>query len=128
VRKDPETWLRSLQTKTMRRVERTRVWHIFGMAKGEFDTEKARQRYIQHNEEVRAYFRNRPNDFLEICWEKGDGWEKLAPFLGKPIPAEPIPHANKTRDDRAFTRNELKRKLIPRFVRKAIESFRLRRA
>jgi hypothetical protein len=122
VRKDPETWLRSLETKTMRRVERTRVWHIYGMQKGEFDVDKARQHYLRHNDEVRAYFKDRPNDFLEICWERGDGWEKLAPFLGKPVPQEPIPRANVTPDDRMFRLRELRKKLLPRFVRKAIEA------
>lgn len=124
VRKDPETWLRSLETKTMRRVERTRVWHIFGMEKGRFDADRARQHYLRHNQEVRDYFRDRPQDFIEICWERGDGWEQLAPFLGKPVPAEPIPHANKTAGDRAFARKELRIRLIPRFIRKLLESLR----
>jgi hypothetical protein len=128
VRKDPETWLRSLEKNVMRRVERTRIWHIFGMEKGKFDAEKARRRYLRHNEEVRAYFKDRPNDFLEICWENGDGWEKLAPFLGVPVPSEPIPQANKTLDDRDFARDELRRKLLPRFIRKAIKSLVPRRA
>ena len=122
VRRDVDTWLRSLQTKTMRRVERTRVWHIFGMEHGRFDADKARRMYLEHNAAVHAYFKDRPNDLLEICWECGDGWEQLAPFLGHAIPAEPIPHANKTRDERSFRLNELKRKLLPRFVRKTLES------
>jgi len=124
VRKDPDTWLRSLETKTMRRVERTRVWDIYGMEKGKFDREKARAHYLRHNEEVRAYFKDRPQDFIEICWEAGDGWEQLAPFLGRPVPAEPLPHGNPTPDDRTFRRKELRIKLVPRFVRKLIESLR----
>ena len=27
-----------------------------------------------------------------------DGWEPLCHFLGKPVPADPIPHDNKTGD------------------------------
>jgi Sulfotransferase domain len=122
VRKDPETWLRSLETKTHRRAERTRVWHIFGMKQGEFDAEKARQHYMRHNEEIRAYFKDRPNDFLELCWDKGDGWDKLATFLDKPVPQEPFPHANKTRGDREFALDELKQKLVPRVIKKMIDT------
>ncbi len=51
--------------------------------------------YQRHNDEVRAYFAGRENDFMEICWEDGEGWERLCAFLGKPVPDVPIPHANK---------------------------------
>jgi hypothetical protein len=121
VRKDVDTWLNSLETKTLRRAERTRVWSIYGMEKGQFDREKARNAYLQHNDDVRAYFKSRPSDFLEVCWENGDGWEKLAPFLGESIPNTPFPHANKVRDNRTFFWYDLKLKLVPRFVRKAFE-------
>jgi len=52
--------------------------------------------YNSHNKEVIEYFSGRSSDFLEICWEKGDGWEKLCKFLGKEVPNIPLPHANKT--------------------------------
>ena len=39
-----------------------------------------------------AYFRNRPADLLVINIAEGEGFEKLAPFLSRPIPAEPFPH------------------------------------
>jgi len=51
--------------------------------------------YVRHNNEVRAYFSGRDSDFREICWENGDGWEKLCEFLGKDVPDIPLPHANK---------------------------------
>lgn len=53
-----------------------------------------RKRYESHNSAVRSYFADRPEDLLEICWEKNEGWEKLCPFLGVDIPLVPIPHAN----------------------------------
>ncbi len=53
------------------------------------------ERYLLHNKSVREYFKSRPNDFLELNWENGDGWEKLCQFLGKPVPNRPFPHANK---------------------------------
>jgi len=46
--------------------------------------------------EIKEYFKDRPNDLLvmDIC--KGEGWEKLCPFLGKPIPNKPFPFSNKS--------------------------------
>jgi len=40
------------------------------------------QRKEQHESDVREYFSNRSNDFLEIDITKGEGWEVLGPFLG----------------------------------------------
>jgi hypothetical protein len=122
VRKDPDTWARSLETHSRRRANRTRVWHIYGMPQGQFDAEKVKQRYLAHNDDVRAYFKNRPQDLIEICWETGDGWEKLAPFLGKPIPPVPIPHTNKTMTERGFMIKNLWITLVPRFIRKALSA------
>ncbi len=51
-------------------------------------------RYKKHNREVRAFFKDRPN-FLEVCWENGDGWEELCEFLNLPMPNEPFPFLNK---------------------------------
>lgn len=51
--------------------------------------------YTRHNQEVREYFRNRPNKMVEICWEEGDGWDKLCSFLGLEAPEGEIPHRNK---------------------------------
>jgi hypothetical protein len=53
--------------------------------------------YEQHTAEVREYFKDRPEDLLVLCWENGDGWERLCPFLGVPVPGVPIPHLNRGR-------------------------------
>ena len=37
------------------------------------------------------YFKNRPQDFLNLDIIGGEGWEKLCEFLGKPIPDVPFP-------------------------------------
>ncbi|PWN07789.1 hypothetical protein DDZ15_01895 [Rhodohalobacter mucosus] len=52
--------------------------------------------YNKHNAEVRAYFHGRDSDFIELCWERGDGWEKLCRFLDKQNPDTLFPHANKS--------------------------------
>lgn len=120
IRKDPETWLRSLETHARRRTRRTRVWQIYDLRPDEFDAAKVRQRYLSHIQEARAYFKDRPKDFLEVCWEAGDGWDKLARFLGKPVPSVPFPHAYRTPGDAEFARKELRRRFIPRFIRKLL--------
>ena len=54
--------------------------------------------YDHHVECVRQYFADRPGDLLimDIC--AGEGWEKLCPFLGIPVPEEPFPHLNRRED------------------------------
>jgi hypothetical protein len=47
-----------------------------------------------HND-ILDHFMGR-NDFLIIDVCKGEGWEKLCPFLGVPIPKKPFPYLNKT--------------------------------
>lgn len=54
--------------------------------------------YEEHNNGVLEYFKDRPNDLLVLCWENGDGWEKLCSFLEVPVPKDqPIPHSNQGR-------------------------------
>jgi hypothetical protein len=56
--------------------------------------------YETHIQEVKAYFRNRPNDLLVLDFTKGDGWEKLCAFLDKEIPSRPFPHYNNSADNK----------------------------
>ncbi len=51
-------------------------------------------RYERHIAEVRSYFADRPEDLLVVNWAKGDGWEQLCRFLGKPVPYAAFPHTN----------------------------------
>lgn len=56
-------------------------------------------RYEGHNAAVREYFKDRPNDLLEICFEENDeeaNWRLLTDFLGKPsVPTgTPFPRKN----------------------------------
>ena len=52
--------------------------------------------YEKHNEEVKAFFKDKPNQLLEMCFEQGDGWNKLCRFLNVFPPNVPFPHENKT--------------------------------
>jgi hypothetical protein len=88
IRKDSMTHARSSWSHGVRAGRRT----------GEADAGYIRDKiavYEKHNNRVLDYFKDRPDDLLVVCWENGDGWEKLCPFLGVPIPDVPIPHANK---------------------------------
>lgn len=53
------------------------------------------QRYEAHNQEVIDYFADRPNDLLVMDLSKGDGWDKLCPFLGCATQQGEFPHANR---------------------------------
>ncbi len=63
-----------------------------------FDREKFIETYHRHHEDVRRYFHNRPDDLLEMDITIGDGWEKLCPFLGLPVPNHPFRDTNKRKD------------------------------
>ncbi|MDJ0707871.1 MAG: sulfotransferase [Leptolyngbyaceae cyanobacterium MO_188.B28] len=63
-----------------------------------FDRKKFIDAYHRHHADVRRYFRDRPNDLLEMNLIEGDGWEKLCPFLELPVPDVPFPHFNKRTD------------------------------
>jgi len=52
-------------------------------------------RYDRHNEEVKEFFSNRPNDFISLDLSKGEvNWRNLCQFLGEVEPDIPWPHAN----------------------------------
>lgn len=94
--REPDAWIRSAtryfgaQSTPMREL-------IYGRGNG---TPVGRENlyrahFEQHNADVRAYFRDRPNDLLELDITAGDGWEKLCPFLDCPTPEKPFPHRNR---------------------------------
>jgi hypothetical protein len=58
--------------------------------------ESAIHRYFNIGQEIRSFFKNKPDQFLEIKICEGEGWEKLCPFLGVDVPNIPFPWENKT--------------------------------
>ncbi len=98
-RKSPQIWLNSLKKHSMKTGP---FRHCRKLAYGysyPFKREKEYMDfYLQHNMAVRNYFKYRENDFLEICWENGDNFEKLCRFLNKDVPHVSLPHANKASD------------------------------
>ena len=51
-------------------------------------------RYTRHNDEVAAYFADRPQDYLHIRLEDGVSYEKICPFLDEPLVGTGVPQAN----------------------------------
>lgn len=74
------------------------------------------QEYESHNAAVREHFKDRPDDLLEVCWEKGDGWPQLCEFLELPVPKRSFPHKNAAKDFRVKRHHLLRlRTLITSF-------------
>ncbi len=57
-----------------------------------FDKQRFSDVYDDHVRRVMDYFKDRPEDLLIIDICSGEGFEKLAPFLERPVPSEVFPH------------------------------------
>ena len=57
--------------------------------------QKVKTYYERHNKEILKYFKDKPSKLLIMDIFKGDGWEKLCPFLDKPLPNQSFPHKRK---------------------------------
>ena len=97
--RDVESWLDSCERfrrfepdfKAKRRIMELRR-QFFGVTC--FDRERFRDVHARHTQEVRDYFRDRPDDLLELRICEGEGFAELCPFLGKPQPGVGFPHKN----------------------------------
>jgi len=70
---------------------RKHVWENMFHGKFATDPEVAKKVYQEHYDQVLATI---PKDRL-LVWKVQDGWEPLCKFLGKDVPNEPFPHANR---------------------------------
>ena len=94
-RHTPDDWYQSLCAHADR-IGPTRFREaIYGYSMPHQHREEHIQYYENHLEKIRHYFRNRPDDLLEVCWEHGDDWRILAKFLGTPVPTIAFPHENR---------------------------------
>ncbi len=92
-RRDSETWFESLRAHCLRNPLRA-ARYLFGTDDPVADPAATIARYERHNQDVRDYFAGRPGKLLEVCWENGDGWERLCEFLEREVPDGPFPHVN----------------------------------
>ena len=109
-RRPAEAWIRSMVKDFATTETPMRRWiygENAGCPAGNEDIYVAK--YARHNREVLEHFSGRPGDLLVFDLPKGDGWDKLCPFLGHDVPDEPFPHANKASLSRKI-KNFLKRR------------------
>lgn len=92
--RNKDAWIKSVVNHFGQKETPMRKW-IYGVGNPEGNEEIYIKRFEQHNADILDYFKNRPNDLLVMEFAKGDGWEKLCPFLGVKIPQIPFPHVNK---------------------------------
>jgi hypothetical protein len=65
---------------------------VFGQLK--FTVDGFGRAWDEHIAKIQEHFKYR-NNLLVLDVTQGDGWEKLCPFLGRPIPKHPFPHENR---------------------------------
>ncbi|GAA0463687.1 sulfotransferase family protein [Streptomyces olivaceiscleroticus] len=61
----------------------------------DFDAGRFARVHRRHTEQVRRYFKDRDSDLLVLDIVGGEGYERLAPFLGVETPDGPFPHVNR---------------------------------
>ena len=97
-RADEDTWFKSLASHAERGKLRGKPnirRYVYGHDNPWEDRDHHIAAYRAHNEAVRAFFADKPDSLLEVCWERGDGWGELCGFLGVPVPDVPFPHLNR---------------------------------
>ncbi|KAF9637627.1 hypothetical protein BFW01_g8523 [Lasiodiplodia theobromae] len=72
-------------------------WKITYQWCGQPDDTKTRALYVEHVKLVKKIIP--PEQLLYLRLEEGITWEKICPFLGKPIPDKPIPSGKKNAPD-----------------------------
>ena len=81
-----EDWINSVLSmeKDQDRLQTTDIEH-------KRKTELTKQ-YFESKQEIREFFKDKPNCYLEMNIIEGDAWEVLCKFLGKDIPSVPFPN------------------------------------
>ena len=68
--------------------------HNFGIENLSGAKQKIIDQYNRHNDQVTEFMLKKNAAYLPFKSVDGEGWEKLCPFLGKPIPEIAYPHHN----------------------------------
>ncbi len=94
--RDPERWYRSA-SRFHDGPHSPMLDFIYGQKNFEISENRAAalSRFNAHNEGVRTYFKDRPDDLL--CWdlESEPSWERLCSFLDLPVPRRAFPHGKR---------------------------------
>lgn len=92
--RDIKSWLDSREKHVRKNKERKKKYPNEDIVWLEIDIKAWKNEYETHYNEVYSYFKDREKDLLKFDVTKGDGWEKLCPFLGFPILKIPFPKQN----------------------------------
>jgi len=109
IRKTPEIWYKSLCRHAEYYGPGKYRKHIYGFEWPHKHKQHHLAFYDKHVEDVTDYFKSQPEKLLIVCWENGDGWEKLSSFLGVDCPKIPLPHTNKRRSKMEVLTNRIRK-------------------
>jgi len=111
-----EKWFKSLEKHALRTDPTNHCRKLaYGYSFPHKHKEEPLEFYRNHNSNVRKYFSGRENDFLEICWEKGDDISKFCNFLGVDTPDMDTPHANKAENHQVTKAHSFLNRLFSKF-------------
>lgn len=97
--RDKEEWLESVRKHRKKLVVPKKGTFAYDMRKKmygcvEYEPKKLIKAYDNHHNNVRKYFKNRPNDLLEMNITAGDSWNQLCKFLRVSVPNADFPREN----------------------------------
>lgn len=94
--REPESWIRSHEAHFSAVRLRNHPYLLWRRRYSQRKKQKTLKRYLDRNRAIKSYFQDRPDDLLIMNVCRGEGWEKLCPFLGIPTLDEPFPRENVT--------------------------------
>jgi len=93
-RKTPEIWYESLCKHSLRTGPTIARKIAYGYEMPQDYKQHHINYYTNHYSNVVNHFKGRENKLLTMCFENGDDWQKLCPFLKTQEPDTPFPHEN----------------------------------
>ena len=96
--RDPQKWWDSVNnwlTKSHPQDEAKYLRYLNHLNTDQLDKETFIAGYLNHNQNIIDYFKDKPEKLLTINFENGEGWAEICNFLGAQIPEINFPHENK---------------------------------
>jgi len=92
-------WIRSYRSMLAREGEASKFKielrrRLYNLPFPDVTDESLCRRVSQHIADVKDFFSGW-NDLLIVSWVKGDSWQTLCEFLGRPLPTVSFPHENR---------------------------------
>lgn len=97
IRRSEDKWLESLRALNLRNGPTEAFRIAYGCYEVAGHEEQLRQFYLDHNESARQFFAG-SDRFVEVCWEDGDGMQKIGALLGIDATGVSVPVANASAD------------------------------